>query len=96
MTPEDLKKLDAACDLTDAFVKSNLVMEVNVASVIIEAARAYAALPKMQKVDLAFVSDMCHCEGDNAPCTACSFDEGYNQAIDDIKSKYGELYAEVK
>lgn len=49
-------------------------------------ARMPTALPKMQKVDL---DELLKCDG-------WDFGDGYNAAIDDIKAKYGELYAEVK
>lgn len=61
---------------------------------VAEAARAYAALPKMKKVDLG------DCKLKIVPSDPSEFAKGYVhghiQAIDDIKSKYGELYAEVK
>ena len=50
--------------------------------------------PKMKRVDL---DDM------KEPVTAVriaeytqGYGDGYNRAIDDIKSKYGDIYAEVK
>lgn len=59
---------------------------------VFQAARAYAALAKMQKVDL----DCARCAvyGDNS--TQDIANKSYNAALDDIKAKYGELYAEVK
>lgn len=55
------------------------------------------AQPKYKRVDLeTLYKNTCNCEGDGGPCMSCAHDFGWNEAIDDIKSKYGELYAEVK
>lgn len=53
--------------------------------------------PKYKRVDLeTLYQNKCNCEGDNFPCMTCAHDFGWNEAIDEIKSKYGDLYAEVK
>lgn len=56
------------------------------------------ALPKMQKVDLDGLK-RAHPIRDraNGVYSSGSYEvDGYNRAIEDIKTRYGELYAEVK
>lgn len=55
------------------------------------------AQPKYKRVDLeTLYKNTCNCEGDGGPCLQCTHDFGWNEAIDDIKSKYGDLYMEAK
>lgn len=54
---------------------------------LLTTARAYAALPKMQKVDL---------DGMSVDDFGMDFRKGANFVIEFLKFKYGELYAEVK
>lgn len=48
--------------------------------------------PKYKRVDL----ENMRCMGVFTSNPGSNFTRGYNQAIDDIKSKYGDLYVEVK
>lgn len=55
------------------------------------------AQPKYKRVDLeTLYKNTCNCEGDGGPCMSCAHDFGWNEAIDEIKSKYGELYVLTK
>lgn len=48
--------------------------------------------PKYKRVDL----ENMRCMGVFTSNLGSNFTRGYNAAIDDIKSKYGDLYVEVK
>jgi hypothetical protein len=50
------------------------------------------AQPKYKRVDL----ENMRCMGVFTSNPRSNFTRGYNQAIDDIKSEYGDLYVEVK
>lgn len=52
----------------------------------------YMETPKYKRVDL----ENMRCMGVFTSNPGSNFTRGYNQAIDDIKSKYGDLYVEVK